>query len=95
MVEGEAAALAAFELPDDAFVRYPKLTVGTRRPLLRWPEELTWAFEPEGLRLRFSLQSGTYATVLLRELVEELVIPAPSAGSSAYANTSPAESAEP
>lgn len=75
----EDTALAQFELPDDAFNRYPKLTVGTRRPLIRWPGDLNWEFEPDGLRLRFSLDSGTYATVLLRELAEELIVAAPSA----------------
>ncbi|MBE2897147.1 tRNA pseudouridine(13) synthase TruD [Pasteurellaceae bacterium HPA106] len=40
-----------------------------RRALCVLPENLTYAFEPEGLRLRFTLGSGSYATALVRELV--------------------------
>lgn len=82
IAELEANALAQFGLTTDVFNRYPKLTLGTRRPLLQWPEDLEWTFEPTGLRLTFSLKPGTYATVLLRELVENLVEPAPIADSS-------------
>lgn len=41
----------------------------TRRPLLMFPQQFRWQFEPEGLRLNFYLPAGSYATALVRELV--------------------------
>ena len=40
-----------------------------RRAILCKPQDLHWQFEPEGLRLTFFLNSGSYATGLVRELV--------------------------
>ena len=40
-----------------------------RRLLLVQPQDLTWQFENDGLRLHFYLDSGSYATALVRELV--------------------------
>ncbi len=40
-----------------------------RRPLLMQPQNFSWQFEPTGLRLRFFLPAGSYATALIRELV--------------------------
>jgi tRNA pseudouridine synthase D (truD) len=40
-----------------------------RRPLLMKAKAFSWAFEPEGLRLKFYLPAGSYATALVRELV--------------------------
>ena len=40
-----------------------------RRPILVHAKELSWQFEEEGLRLHFYLPSGSYATALVRELV--------------------------
>ncbi len=68
----EYSVLRGLGLDDAIFSRYPKMTIGTRRPLLRWPAEPGWEWEPAGLRLRFELDSGTYATVFLRELVDHL-----------------------
>ena len=53
----------------EMFDRFPKLTAGTRRPMLVWPQDLSVQQEPEGLRFRFALPSGTYATSLLREFI--------------------------
>ena len=64
----EAAVLAAADLPPHAFRRFAKLTPGTRRPYLVRPTDLTVTPDPHGLRTRFTLPSGCYATVLLREL---------------------------
>lgn len=50
---------------------FGKLLPGTRRPLLVWPEALHVAATEVGLELRFVLPAGSYATVLLRELVKE------------------------
>ena len=40
-----------------------------RRAILCKPQDLRWQFEPEGLRLTFFLNSGSYATGLVRELI--------------------------
>ena len=40
-----------------------------RRAILCKPQDLHWQFEPEGLRLIFFLNSGCYATGLVRELI--------------------------
>lgn len=40
-----------------------------RRAMLVIPKDFQWQFEAEGLRLTFSLPSGSYATAVVRELV--------------------------
>ena len=40
-----------------------------RRPMLCLPKNLEWQFETAGLRLKFFLDSGSYATALVRELI--------------------------
>lgn len=40
-----------------------------RRPLLMQAENFSWQFEPAGLRLKFYFPAGSYATALVRELV--------------------------
>ena len=40
-----------------------------RRPILMQPQQFQWQFEPNGLRLQFALPAGSYATALIRELV--------------------------
>ena len=40
-----------------------------RRPLLMKPTDFNWQFEEIGLRLKFYLPAGSYATALVRELV--------------------------
>ena len=40
-----------------------------RRPILMQPQQFQWQFEPNGLRLKFYLPAGSYATALARELV--------------------------
>ena len=40
-----------------------------RRPLLMQAQQFSWQFEEAGLRLKFYLPAGSYATALLRELV--------------------------
>lgn len=40
-----------------------------RRPILMQPQQFQWKFEPNGLRLQFALPAGSYATALIRELV--------------------------
>jgi tRNA pseudouridine13 synthase len=67
IAQRESRLLQAAGIPASAFERYANLTPGTRRPYLIWPEGLRIADEPEGLRLEFTLPSGSYATVVLRE----------------------------
>ena len=43
---------------------------GTRRHNLVYPGELTHSTEPDGIRLTFSLPAGSYATVLLHEVMK-------------------------
>lgn len=40
-----------------------------RRAMFCQPQHFHWQFEPEGLRLRFFLPAGSYATALVRELI--------------------------
>lgn len=41
-----------------------------RRAMFVKPQNLVWQFKPEGLWLKFYLSSGSYATGLIRELIE-------------------------
>jgi tRNA pseudouridine13 synthase len=66
----EQAALAAFNLTASAFNGFGKLLMGTRRHNLVYVNDLAAADEPNGLRLTFTLPAGSYATVLLRELMK-------------------------
>lgn len=42
----------------------------TRRAMFCKPQHFEWAFEEEGLRLKFFLDAGSYATALVRELIQ-------------------------
>jgi tRNA pseudouridine13 synthase len=63
----EARVLEESQLEPAAFARFANLTAGTRRPFLIWPEDLLVEPERSGIRLRFCLPPGCYATVLLNE----------------------------
>lgn len=67
VAEREAQLLTRHQLTADQFKLYPDLTSGTRRPYVVYPESLSVTSEADGLRFQFSLPSGCYATVLLRE----------------------------
>jgi len=69
VAEREAAILAARGVDRAAFGTFHKLTSGTRRPYVVLPGEFSIAEEPEGLRFRFTLPPGVYATTLLREFL--------------------------
>ena len=56
-------------LTGEDFRRFPRLTSGTRRPSLIRPTELSIEPDPDGLRFRFILPRGVYATSLLREFM--------------------------
>jgi tRNA pseudouridine13 synthase len=68
--EREAAVLAEAGLTTDSFAGFGKLLQGTRRHNLVYVDDLAAAWEPEGLRLAFTLPAGSYATVLLREVMK-------------------------
>lgn len=68
--EREQAALAAFGLSASSFAGFGKLTLGTRRHNLVYMSDLSAAAEPDGLRLTFALPAGSYATVILREIMK-------------------------
>lgn len=68
--EREAAVLQDAGLTANSFDGFGKLVQGTRRHNLVYLDELNAAWEPEGLRLTFALPAGSYATVLLAELMK-------------------------
>ncbi|HVS33961.1 MAG TPA: tRNA pseudouridine(13) synthase TruD [Gemmataceae bacterium] len=72
---GEAADREAAELHDagltaGSFHGFGKLLSGTRRHNLIYLDDLTAAPEPDGLRLNFTLPAGSYATMLLHEVMK-------------------------
>jgi tRNA pseudouridine13 synthase len=69
--ERERRALENWQISAADFTRFSKLTRGTRRSLLVWPEELSLKREGDALRLKFQLPSGAYATTLLREFMKD------------------------
>jgi tRNA pseudouridine13 synthase len=66
----EAAVLTDAGLDRAAFARFGKLLQGTRRANLVLLNDLTSDWEPDGLRLIFTLPAGSYATVLLAEIMK-------------------------
>jgi tRNA pseudouridine13 synthase len=68
--EREAAVLSDNRLSPASFGGFGKLVLGTRRHNLVYLDDLAAAWEPDGLRLSFTLPAGSYATVLLREVMK-------------------------
>jgi tRNA pseudouridine13 synthase len=68
--EREAAVLTAAGLSKASFDGFGKLLMGTRRHNLVYVDDLSATREPDGLRLTFTLPAGSYATVLLREVMK-------------------------
>ncbi len=68
--ERESAILAAANLTIENFSGFGKLVQGTRRHNLIYVDDLSVDWEIIGLRLTFSLPAGSYATVLLREIMK-------------------------
>lgn len=66
----EQQILHEFGLAEESFSRLKKLTPGTRRPFLIWPEDLKIEAVDSGVRFQFTLPSGVYATTLLREFMK-------------------------
>jgi tRNA pseudouridine13 synthase len=66
----ETDILAGFNLSSASFSGFGKLVQGTRRHNLVFVKDLTALTEADGLRLSFTLPAGSYATVLLREIMK-------------------------
>ncbi|CAN5486077.1 tRNA pseudouridine(13) synthase TruD [soil metagenome] len=73
----EAKVLAANNLTPESFGGFGKLLGGTRRHNVVYVDDLAAAWEPDGLRMTFTLPSGSYATVLLGEVMKEEVTDSP------------------
>jgi tRNA pseudouridine13 synthase len=71
--ERESAILLAAGIPLDSFAEFGKLLQGTRRHNFVYVDQLNAEWEEAGLRLSFTLPAGSYATVLLRELMKARV----------------------
>jgi tRNA pseudouridine13 synthase len=69
-VERESAVLRDNGLSIGSFGGFGKLVMGTRRHNLVYLDDLTSTWEPDGLRLAFTLPAGSYATVLLAEVMK-------------------------
>jgi len=65
----EADVLREAGLARESFLGFGKLLAGTRRHNLVYVDDLAAAAEDEGVRLTFTLPAGSYATVLLREVL--------------------------
>lgn len=72
--EREQAALAQVGVSAESLGGFGKLLEGTRRHNLIYVDDLTHDAEPEGVRLTFTLPAGSYATVLLREVMKAEVV---------------------
>ncbi len=68
--EREAAVLAEAGLTEKSFEGFGQLLSGTRRHNLIYIDDLSAERTPDGLRLAFSLPAGSYATILLREVMK-------------------------
>jgi tRNA pseudouridine13 synthase len=68
--ERERAVLMEHGLSPEGFARRERLFPGTRRHAIVYPSDLSASWEPEGLKLRFFLPAGSYATVLVREVTK-------------------------
>jgi len=66
----EASVLHDAGLTPEVFQGFGKLAQGTRRHNLVYLDDLSAIFEPDGLRLSFFLPAGSYATVVLQEIMK-------------------------
>jgi tRNA pseudouridine13 synthase len=69
----EDAVLKESGIFPEALCHFGKLLQGTRRHNLVYVDDLSALETPEGLQLTFSLPAGSYATVLLEELMKNLL----------------------
>jgi tRNA pseudouridine13 synthase len=66
----EMKVFSDFNLSPAAFHGFGKLLQGTRRPNVIYVDDLTAIFLVEGIQLTFTLPAGSYATVLLHEIMK-------------------------
>jgi tRNA pseudouridine13 synthase len=66
----EAAVLVDAGLTERSFHGFGSLLAGTRRHNFIYPGDVTCTSEADGLRLTFTLPAGSYATVLLSEVMK-------------------------
>jgi tRNA pseudouridine13 synthase len=66
----EVAVLDALALTPASFTGFGKLVQGTRRHNLVFPTDLSAVMHADGAELSFTLPAGSYATVLLREIMK-------------------------
>jgi len=78
--EREDKTLSVFGLSRSSFAGFGKLLQGTRRHNLVYPTDLSAAIHPDGAVLSFTLPAGSYATVLLREIMKADLPPEESEG---------------
>ena len=78
--EREAAVLRDHGMSPASFGGFGKLVLGTRRHNLIYLDDLTSSWEPDGLRLTFTLPAGSYATVLLAEVMKTRIAEEDAAG---------------
>jgi tRNA pseudouridine13 synthase len=79
----EADVLAEAGLTTQGFLGFGNVMEGTRRHNLVYVDDLTGSVEEAAVRLTFTLPAGSYATILLREVMKTAVIPGddePAAG---------------
>jgi tRNA pseudouridine13 synthase len=67
----EEQALADAGVTREHLAAFERFGAGTRRALRVRPANVGLEAEPDALVLRFDLPSGAYATVLLREILDE------------------------
>ena len=72
----EQRVLDRFGITPQQVAEFPRLLTGARRPLVIRVDDLQIAPDPAGLRFRFTLPSGVYATTLLREFMKNDATPA-------------------
>jgi tRNA pseudouridine13 synthase len=70
----EGATLEVFGIRKEDFGGFGKLVQGTRRHNLVYLDDLATEREENGLRLTFTLPAGSYATVLLREIMKNDIV---------------------
>jgi tRNA(Glu) U13 pseudouridine synthase TruD len=66
----EVEVLAKIGMDANSFDHFHSIGSGTRSTLLTFPEEVEVTPSSSGLRTRFFLPKGCYATVLLREVLK-------------------------
>ncbi len=68
--ESEQTILDEAGIDREVFSKFGKMLMGTRRQNLIYVDDLSVEQVSEGVRCQFSLPSGSYATILMRELMK-------------------------